>query len=257
MSPGVPKYHRIANELRRRVRDGVYPPGETIPAETALAEEFRVSVPTIRQAVSVLRAESLLESRHGRGTFVMDSSRLQRQSRHRYGRARSDNKLLTAHLRHDIVFAGRGSLPEHIAKYADLAPGTEVVIRRRNLYDKETGRPEEVGASYIPVETAGDTYLERPDVVPKALFLCVEDLSGKRYARARDYWLSRPATEEEAEILSVPQQTQVMHVTHVARAEDGTLLEISESSWPANRVLIIDEYDIEQEAQEPEHPSEI
>ncbi|GLU46150.1 GntR family transcriptional regulator [Nocardiopsis ansamitocini] len=257
MSPGVPKYHRIANELRKRVHDGTYPPDEAIPAETALAQEFRVSVPTIRQAVSVLRAESLLESRHGRGTFALASSRLHRKSRHRYGRARSDNKLLTSHLRHEIVFAGRGPLPDHIADYAGLAPGAEVVIRRRNLYDKETGRAEEVGASYIPMGIAAGTFLEEPDVVPKALFLCVEDLSGKRYAHARDYWLSRPATEEESEILSVPHPNHVMHVTHVARAEDGSLLEISESSWPANRVLIIDEYDIEQVAQEPEGYSEV
>jgi DNA-binding GntR family transcriptional regulator len=50
-------------------------------------ERFRVSLPTVRQALSVLRAEGLIESRHGVGTFVKEQRRLQRRSRGRYGSA--------------------------------------------------------------------------------------------------------------------------------------------------------------------------
>ena len=82
-----------------------------IPSETELADRFRVSLPTIRQALAVLRAEGLIESRHGIGTFVKENRRLQRRSRHRYGRARSDKQLLTSHLRHEIVSAGREPTP--------------------------------------------------------------------------------------------------------------------------------------------------
>lgn len=34
-------------------------------------------------------------------------------------------------------------------------------------------------------------------------------------------------------------------------------LEVSESTWPADQMMIIDEYDIEQEPAHPEAPSEI
>jgi GntR family transcriptional regulator len=139
----------------------------------------------------------------------------------------------------------------------DVEPGTEVVVRRRRLYDKETGRPEEIGASYIPIEIAGGTLLEEPTVVPKGLFLCVEELSGKRYTTARDHWVARLPTAEEAAALELPTGAPVMHVIHVARAEDGTILEVSESVWPADRIMVIDDYEVEPTALEPEAPSEV
>jgi DNA-binding GntR family transcriptional regulator len=253
----APKYLQIAAQLRRDIRDGTFKPDNRLPAETALAEQFRVSPITLRNAIAVLRAEGLIQSRHGVGTFVRESHRLQRRSRDRYGRARTDQQLLTSHLRHEIVFAGRALVPESIAEVMDLEPGAEVVVRRRHLYDKVSGRPEEVGASYIPVDIAAGTFLEEPTRVPKALFLCIEDLAGKRYATARDHWIARPPTADEAAVLEVPTGAPVMHVIHVARAEDGTLLEVSESVWPADRIMVIDDYDVEPAAALPEAPSEI
>lgn len=253
----APKYQRVANELRRDIQERTYAPGNRLPPETTLSERFRVSLPTIRQAVGVLRAEGLLESHHGIGTFVSANRRLQRRSRHRYGRARSDHKLLTSHLRHEIPFAGRAPAPTHIAEAMGIEPGTDVVTRRRHLFDKETGRPEEVGASHLPMQYAGGTFLEQPDVVPKALFLCMEDLSGMRYSKAHDQWLSRLPSAEETDVLELASGAPILHVVHTARGEDGTVLEVSESVWPASRVMIVDDYDITQEAAEPESPSEI
>ncbi|MEE3919050.1 hypothetical protein V2I01_13600 [Micromonospora sp. BRA006-A] len=48
-----------------------------------------------------------------------------------------------------------------------------------------------------------------------------------------------------------------MQVIHVARAEDGSLLEVSESVWPADRIVVIDEYEVEPEPAEPVAPSEV
>lgn len=90
-----------------------------------------------------------------------------------------------------------------------------------------------------------------------ALFLCLEDLSGMRYAKAHDQWLSRLPSADEADILELAPGTPVLHVIHTARSEDGTVLEVSESVWPATRVMIVDDYDITQEPTEPETPSEV
>lgn len=253
----VPKYHRVADALRSEIRTGELHPGERLPAETTLVERFRMSLPTIRQALGVLRAEGLIESRHGIGTFVKEQRRLQRRSRSRYGSARGHQQLLTSQLRHDIVFAGRAPAPAHIADIMGIPAGDEVVIRRRNLFDKETGQPEEIGASYLPVSVAGGTFLEEPKVVPKALFLCVEDLTGRRYARARDQWIARMPTAEEAVVLELPTGAPVMHVIHTARDESNEILEISESVWPADRVVLIDDYEIEPEPTQSEITSEI
>jgi DNA-binding GntR family transcriptional regulator len=253
----APKYQRIADGLRREIREGRYKPGERMPAETVLVDRFRVSLPTIRQALGVLRAEGLIESVHGKGTFVKEDRRLQRRSRHRYGRARADKQLLTPAFRHEIAFAGQQPVPTHIAEAMRVEPGTTVVVRRRILHDKQTNRVEELGATYLPVEVAAGTFLEEPDVVPKALFLCVEDLTGKRYTYARDRWIARSATPDEATLLELPAGAQVIHVVHAAEAEDGSVLEVSESIWPAERVAFIDEYPISQEAEDLATPSEV
>lgn len=252
----APKYQRIADELRRQIRAGDPAPGQRMPAETDLTDRFRVSLPTVRQALAVLRAEGLIESRHGIGTFVKENRRLQRRSRHRYARARQDQQLLTSHLRHEITVAGREPTPEHVATHFADQP-TELVVRRRVLYDTETGRPEEIGASYLPVSIAGGTYLEEPTVVPKALFLCVEELSGKTYAYARDQWVARMPTAAEASTLDLAPGASVIHLIHAAEAADGTILEVSESIWPAERIVILDDYPIESAAADPEAPSEV
>lgn len=257
LSARVPKYHRVADALRTEIRTGELHPGQRLPAETTLVERFRVSLPTIRQALSVLRAEGLIESRHGVGTFVKEQRRLQRRSRGRYGSAREHQRSLTHHLRHEIVFAGRGPAPTHIAEIMGIEPGTGVLIRRRNLFDKDTGAPEEIGASYFLTSLGRGTFLEEPTVAPKALFLCVEELTSRRYTRARDQWIARMPTAEESVILELPTGAPVMHVVHTARDEHGDILEVSESVWPADRVVIIDDYDIEQEPTKPEVPSEI
>ena len=240
----APKYQRIASALRSDIRSGTYAPGDRLPAETALMERFKVSLPTLRQAIGLLRAEGLVESRHGIGTFVKVDRRLTRRSRHRYGAARGRAGLLNAHLRHEITFAGRGPLPERIAEAMDATPGEDVVIRRRSLYDRDTGRLEEIGASYVPVAIAGGTFLEKPEVVPKALFRCVEDFTGRRYTTAMDRWVARLASPEEAGAFELPSGSPVLHVIHTARDENGDVLEVSESIWPADRVVFLDEYDI-------------
>jgi len=252
----APKYQRIADDLRRRIQTGDYAPGARMPAETDLTDQFRVSLPTVRQALSVLRAEGLIESRHGIGTFVKENRRLQRRSRHRYGRARSDQLLLTSHLTHQIASAGREPTPPHIADVMP-EPTAEIVARRRILSDPTTGRVEEVGASYIPLDIAADTYLEQPTVVPKALFLCIEDLSGKRYAYARDRWTVRMPSADEASTLDIPAGATVVHVVHTAETDDGSILEVSESVWPADRVMILDEYPIAGDAEAAAAPSEV
>lgn len=249
----APKYQRIADALRRDIKSGIYAPGDRLPAETALLERFRdqlgtLSLPTLRQAIAILRAEGLVSSQQGIGTFVRADRRLQRRSRHRYARARADRQLLTSHLAHQIIYAGPGTVPDHVADASPLTPGEPIVIRRRLLLDKETGQPEELGASYIPVAIAGGTYLEKSDLVPKALFLCIEDLSGKRYTHAEDRWLVRPAIPEELDLLDLPGGSTVIHLVHSAYDADGDILEVSESVWPSNRVIIIDDYDIAQDA---------
>lgn len=251
------KNQYVADSLRADITSGKYAPGSRLPSESELIKAFKVSQPTIRAAIAQLRSEGLVEARHGSGTFVLSRQRRQRYSRSRYGRARADKGLLTADLDHRIVSAGRSVVPDHIAAVMGVSPGTEVIARHRHLSDPDTGRVEEVGASYLPLDIAEGTYLEDPVVVPKALFLCVEELAGKRYSTGRDVWTAGSPTVEQAMALRLPAGAGVVHVVHVARADDGTILEVSESAWAAAHIEIIDEYDIPAEAEQPHRHSDI
>lgn len=70
VEPGLSRYAAIAASLRGRVLAGEWPPGTALPAETALAAEHGVALPTLRRALELLAAQGLLERVHGRGTFV-------------------------------------------------------------------------------------------------------------------------------------------------------------------------------------------
>ena len=63
-------YLDIRNDLLDKIDSGFYPVGETIPTEMELASQYHVSRPTIRQAISLLVDQGILEKRRKRGTIV-------------------------------------------------------------------------------------------------------------------------------------------------------------------------------------------
>ncbi|MFF5082216.1 GntR family transcriptional regulator [Actinoplanes sp. NPDC000266] len=65
-------YRQLAGMLRGRIRGGELVPGQRMPSEKDLHDEFGLARETIRRALSLLRNEGLVEVRHGHGTFVMD-----------------------------------------------------------------------------------------------------------------------------------------------------------------------------------------
>lgn len=66
----VPRYGRIAEELRQRIRSGDIVAGERLPNQRRLAHQFGVTLMTLRQALELLERENLIVRRHGLGTFV-------------------------------------------------------------------------------------------------------------------------------------------------------------------------------------------
>jgi GntR family transcriptional repressor for pyruvate dehydrogenase complex len=67
-------YQQIVEQVERSILDGQLKPGDQLPPERDLAGQFGVSRTAIREAMKVLREKGLVESQHGRGTFVTDST---------------------------------------------------------------------------------------------------------------------------------------------------------------------------------------
>lgn len=67
-------YLQLADILRKRIADGVIPPGRRIPSQTELEDEFGLSRNTIKKALGLLKDEGLVETAPGRGLFVKGTS---------------------------------------------------------------------------------------------------------------------------------------------------------------------------------------
>jgi len=76
----VIKHQYIYDILCRDILKGVYKPGQNLPTEKELAEQFKASRPTIARAMRELQHEGLIVRRQGQGTFVRQSPTLQKNS---------------------------------------------------------------------------------------------------------------------------------------------------------------------------------
>ncbi len=63
---------RIASEISDAIGRGAYPPGQRLPSEHALAEQFGVNRHTIRRSLASLSLQGLVRVTQGSGTYVED-----------------------------------------------------------------------------------------------------------------------------------------------------------------------------------------
>ncbi len=63
---------RIVSKIRRDIFTGVYKPGQRLPIEQELADEFGTSKGTLRRAIQTLNQEGWIETVQGRGNTVCD-----------------------------------------------------------------------------------------------------------------------------------------------------------------------------------------
>jgi GntR family transcriptional regulator len=145
-----PKYLRIYTELRDRITGGQWPAGAALPSQRELADEFGVSMMTLRQALQLLADEGLVGTRHGLGTYVTP------RFAHDLGHLRSFAADLTAQgaaVTTRLLAAAAVAPPDAVG--ARLGGPPEVLrLRRLRLVG---GRPVILQTSYLPVPLPGGT----------------------------------------------------------------------------------------------------
>lgn len=72
LTVGATLADRVRAILEQHIKDGEFPPHSRLPSEPVLAERFRVSRTVIREAVSRLKSDGLVETRRGSGTVVLE-----------------------------------------------------------------------------------------------------------------------------------------------------------------------------------------
>lgn len=76
-----PVWKQLTAILRARVLSGRIEPGHVVPSEKQLEQEFGIARGTARKAVAALRAEGLVVTVAGRGTYVVSEAELREYRR--------------------------------------------------------------------------------------------------------------------------------------------------------------------------------
>lgn len=63
-------YMKVYTDLKRKMEEGEFLPGEKLPGEEELKEKYQVSVITIKHAIQMLAKENLVRRIPGKGSFV-------------------------------------------------------------------------------------------------------------------------------------------------------------------------------------------
>lgn len=70
LAPRQPLADELAGRLRESIVTGALKPGDRLPTENALARSYGVSRAVVREAISKLKYDGLVDSRQGLGAFV-------------------------------------------------------------------------------------------------------------------------------------------------------------------------------------------
>lgn len=68
---GKAKYYTLMEQLREEIVSGKIKPGDKLPSENEMSQEYRISRHTVRKALSILENEGYIRAEHGKGTYCI------------------------------------------------------------------------------------------------------------------------------------------------------------------------------------------
>jgi GntR family transcriptional regulator len=204
----IPNYYRVEEFLRARIRSGKLKPGDPVPAESQLGEQFGISRMTVRQALARLVFEGVIERHRGRGSFVAEP-RLQHtkqflsfEEEMRARGARTGIKLLDMHTQ-----PAEGK----VARNLRIAEGTPVVVlERQRLVDGEVVGYE---IRYL-LKHIGDA-LTPDEIHTQPLVPAVRRILGKARTRLALRVMASVVRRHEARILETKVGAPVLVREHI------------------------------------------
>lgn len=251
------KYERITTDLRKAIASGELKPGDALPPQVALAERYRVSLPTVQQALGVLEGEGLIDQVQGVGTRVRKPPRREvRRKADRYGwekaRAREslDERRQTGSVEHDTglqfddleFHAEYDEIPagDDLAAVFSVDPGTRLLRRRYRTYIKGEGIALSLIDSYLVREVAA--------VNPALLDAQSEPWPGGTFHQLSTAGIevdsvtheirARPPRNGEAEALGVGPGVSVLVLRKTSVDTSGRVVEMSDVVMPGDRTVM-------------------
>jgi GntR family transcriptional regulator len=214
-------YQRIAHDLRTQIVSGDLPPGSALPSETELVRRYGSSRGPVRQAISLLRSEGLIDSHQGRGVFVRQRPTTRRLSIE--GMTDRTNGALDsaegADGQLEVLRYTPTAAPAEVADRLTLPEGTRVLARRFRFLIED--RPALLSDSYIPYDLVKGTPVEDPanEPWPGGMLAQLRSL-GLDVREITEDVATRTPTPDERHQLGLRSGTPVFEVTRTIHAAD-------------------------------------
>lgn len=223
----VPAYIRIHDAIKKEIDGGVWEIGQRLPSERDLADDYEVSRMTLRQAITLLVEEGILERRVGSGTYVA-SHRVQEKMR--------GTTSFT-----EIVRL-QGKTPSSQLISYQRKPANETEIQQLQLKATDTVvRMERVRfADNVPLVFEVASIPEKliqsfnQEDITEHFFQTLTD-NGYEIGKSQQTIYAKNASERVANYLKVPKNHAVLALTQVSYFTDGRPFEYVHSQYVGDR----------------------
>lgn len=220
----VTKYEKIANILRDRIKDGLYPKDSLLPNQLQFVEEFNVSRVTIKKAINILAMEGLVYSQRGAGTRVLKSSIWGGQN----FSAKEYDGLSQQMKNHDLtsqIITFEVEFPDELVRKKLLLDKHQPVYKiiRLRLLDEE---PYVLEHTYMPTELVPNL---TPKILEQSIYDYIHQELGIFFAGAYRNLKADKADPFDCDYLNCQKTDPILEVEQVIYLKDGQPIEYSRS----------------------------
>lgn len=211
----VPLYYQLAELLAAKIRQGELAPGQQLPAERDLSEQYGISRMTVRQALAYLVAEGILTTHQGLGTFVA-TPKLTANPVHLLGF--SEEMIAKGAAPSSRVLEQRlVTPPQAVVAGLELAPRAQAIKIAR----LRGGQDLPLLLETVHVPAALCPGLEHADLATQSLYALFENTYGLKLDRTRQALEAAPANEAEAELFGIAPGTPMILLRGITYLADG------------------------------------
>lgn len=228
----IPLYYQLVEDIRDRIRAGEYKPGQQLPGERELSEQYGISRMTVRQALQYLIREDVLIAQQGVGTFVAEP-KLAYDPFHAPGFTETMMQRGAAATSRVIEQAVVPS-PPRIAAQLDLAEGDPVIkIVRLRLSDDVPVLLETV---HLPHALFAG--LEQADMAHGSLYQLMREAYGVRLQGAQHVLEAVLANDYESELFGIQSGLPMILLQGVTYDEHDRPIEVFKAVYRGDRFKI-------------------
>ena len=216
----LPYYRQLKEILRADIEQRDLRPGDRLPGDHELCEQYGVSRPVVRQALSELQYEGVLDRVKGRGTFVAPQLTSQSLVQSLTGLF-DDVAAMGRTLRSEVRTLKVTAADADVAARLEVPQGTAVVaLARLRFVDDE---PWVYTVSHVPAALAPD--LVDQDLREQSLYGLLERRYGLRLTRSRRTVEAHSPSTALARDLGIPRHGPVLKLTNVSFGADNRPVE--------------------------------